>query len=366
MNAKGDNVLILGNNTRFAKIFSCFSQKVFLCFEKQLSQFERLSDEEKEYIVVNYVTKKEKFPFLCKNRISEISRIITDNKIDIVFVNRIDDMILSYRAIKHLTRKPLLLATFHNSLSWHNWFQVFTKKMLIEKYSDGCICLARFMYNQLSKSERKNSKYLYLPNTIDDSSFFKKTNYLSGPIFRICYVAVINKNKNQLFIAKTIKNLHKSINVHVDFIGDIVDKKYLCKINDYLLKNNIADNFTFCGRMNYTEVKEKLPFYDLYFSSSKSEMSPYNILEAKACGLPILASHAYGQQDLIKNGIDGVLYKDNNLSDSTSLITSLINSTDYREQLGSCAIQSIKSDNNYRSAANTLLIFIKRLKNEKK
>lgn len=47
---------------------------------------------------------------------------------------------------------------------------------------------------------------------------------------------------------------------------------------------------------------------DLCVSSSRSEGLPFNIMEAMACGLPVIASDVKGHQDLVEPGVTGLLY----------------------------------------------------------
>ena len=64
------------------------------------------------------------------------------------------------------------------------------------------------------------------------------------------------------------------------------------------------------------------------------EMSPVNILEAQAAGLPVLASNVGGISDLIRNDENGLLFECDNIKDAAEKIKMLINNKQLRENLG--------------------------------
>src|SRR5699024_8317016 len=53
------------------------------------------------------------------------------------------------------------------------------------------------------------------------------------------------------------------------------------------------------------ELDRLLPICDIAISSSIREGLPVNIMEAMACGLPIVASNNRGHRELVQNGKNG-------------------------------------------------------------
>lgn len=352
------NVLIIGNNPKHAKVFRNFSDNVYLLLQK--NEY-RVSEEVDEYNLIYSHLIQGSF-FYSWRRIKEIQNIVKNNKIDVIFSNRKDDMILSKIATIKMNNAPLLLVTFHNSLAWKSSIKVALLSYLIQNNCDGCVCLSSFMYQKLIKNGISEDKLLFLPNTIDDKQFNKKENYsIQHEKIKICYTAVIRPLKNQEFIIDVIYALHQRYKFEVHFYGDILDEQYYKKLINKIHELQIEDLICFHGRVEHESLKEILPHNDIYFSSTTIEMSPYNILEAQACALPILASNVYGQQDLIEDYIDGILYEESNISDATKKIEKMIEDVNLRRELGLKAFESVSNIKSHKVAAKKMEQFIEQL-----
>ena len=353
------NVLIIGNNPKHAKVFSIFSENVYLLIQK--NEY-RVSNEVNEYNLI-YSDLIQGSVLYSGRRIKEIQNIVKSNNIDIIFSNRKDDMILSKRATKKMNNAPLLLVTFHNSLAWMSSIKVALLSYLIEKNCDGCVCLSSFMYQKLISNGINEDKLLFLPNTIDYKQFKKKDNYsIQHGKVKICYTAVIRPLKNQEFIIDVIYALHKRYQFEVHFYGDILDEQYYKKLINKIRELQIEELIYFDGRVDHESLKKILPHNDIYFSSTTIEMSPYNILEAQACALPILASNVYGQQDLIEDNMDGILYEESNIIDATEKIVKMIEDDKLRFELGLKAFESVSNLKSPKVAAIKMEQFVEQLR----
>lgn len=303
-----------------------------------------------------YSNKKRKLGY-----VKLIKKIILQDKIDLIFTNRKDDMVLSKIANLFIRKRnrTLNLATFHNSYSWENEKNVKRLARMINICSDGCICLAKFCFTKLSKYGINKHKLLFLPNTVDFTNYFAKNSYELGNPIKIIYTAVINPKKNQLFILQALKNIDK--NVEISFAGDFDDLNYVSDLKKYVKKNNLIHNVKLLGKVENNKLIEMLPSFDIYVSPSKNEMSPYNILEAQASGLPVLASAVGGQIDLIVNNVDGILFNLDNMQDFCEKINLLIDSIDLRTALGKNARNVLCNQKSNIEYSKKLFAFIKRL-----
>lgn len=359
------NCIVIGNNPRHAKIFNYFCGTVYLAIDREKSIQNRLSNDINEFNCIAVNNKTRLFKYV--RRIHEIRKWTKLYGVDIIFTNTKFDLICSKIACCRKKKKPLIICTFHNSLAWQNKNKVKLLSHLIDICSDGCVCLSEKVYDVLSKNIKKE-KLLFQPNTIDSSGISHKTNYKfknNHPI-RIVYIATIYDNKNQLFALKVLNRLKNDFSISIDFIGEILNDDYYSMLIKFIKDNNLVNNVCFKGSIDNCYLKNNLLYtYDLYFSPSLLEMSPLNILEAKASGLPIVASHAFGQQDLLDNGFDGLLYEDGNEGDAFEKISILLKDEPTRRRIGENAYLNSTIKNNMFIASEEMESFVKRLCKER-
>ena len=355
----GFNALIVGNNTRHALIFKEFCDNVYILVNEKRTVSNRLNSDLDKLNVIY----ERKFNSLTKpfKRISELRAIAKKHKINVVFTNRKDDLFYARMAFLLKRNRPIILCTFHNSLAWGDKAKTKILSLLIKRWCDGCVCLAKGMYNILEKNIG-SSKLIYLPNTIYADAVAQKPNYelVHAPQISIVYISTIYPNKNQLFAIRAIKELSKSFDAKMDFIGEISDENYFAALKEEIERLGLQTNIKFVGSVDNDALKSKvLNTYDIYFSPSLKEMSPLNILEAKACGLPVVASHAFGQQDLIKDGVDGYLYEDGDVQSAVAKLTALIRDIELRKKIGEGAKRYSETINTPQNASLKLEEYIK-------
>jgi glycosyltransferase involved in cell wall biosynthesis len=92
--------------------------------------------------------------------------------------------------------------------------------------------------------------------------------------------------------------------IHCDVVGDGDD---LSKFKEFAAANGLIEHVTFHGRIDHDGVVELLQMADLFcYPTRASEGFPKVVLEALACGLPVITTSVSVLPQLIKNGC-GVL-----------------------------------------------------------
>ena len=361
------DVLMIGNNVKHAELFKEFANNVFLVISKNQDGLNRNLVEQKDFkIILSDVRKNSFFGFI--KRVHEIRKWTRNNKnIEIVFTNRKDDLIASKLSFlfKRKRNRPLIISTFHNSLAWQSKIKKSLISFLIKHFSDGCICLSKKVYDFLISKKTRSEKLLFLPNVVQFQNYYQKQDYSINNKLEIVYVGSIYENKNQSFILKVVglvSQTHPNIKIHVTFFGESLNPTYKKQLDDMINTLHIKNDVFFRGDVDNHLIRKELPKFDLYFSASKCEMSPYNILEAKASALPILCSHAFGQEDLIDDGFDGILFDDDNLQDAVKKMDKLLDNYELRKKIGSNAFLSISSFKSYLVASKQLHNFIEQLR----
>lgn len=145
-------------------------------------------------------------------------------------------------------------------------------------------------------------KIYYLKKTfgVDCKKYNQGPNMCHARPFRVLHVSHMSliKGVGYLFKAWKSLNLHRAELV----LGGTADFDIIS------LRNDIRPPST----KMLGHVKDTVALYqsaDVFVSPSISDMYPYTILEAMACGVPVISSNMCGASEVITHGIDGFVYQ---------------------------------------------------------
>jgi glycosyltransferase involved in cell wall biosynthesis len=109
----------------------------------------------------------------------------------------------------------------------------------------------------------------------------------------------------------------------------------------------LAKNLNLIGNIKFVGMVENVVVYlqisDIFSFPSRLEGSPNAILEALACGLPIIGTKIGGIVDIINHGENGLLVPPENTDLLAKNICQLLQDKEYRESLGQRARESALS-----------------------
>jgi len=119
--------------------------------------------------------------------------------------------------------------------------------------------------------------------------------------FLMFYAAEFNANKNQQLLIKVLAKIKDDV-PHARLLlagkGPLQDD--LKKLAEELDVSTMVDFLGF-----RKDLEEIIPMCDIAVASSLREGLPVNIMEAMACGLPVIASENRGHKELVRNDING-------------------------------------------------------------
>ncbi|MFY0781272.1 glycosyltransferase family 4 protein [Peribacillus simplex] len=156
--------------------------------------------------------------------------------------------------------------------------------------------------------------------------------------FIMFYAAEFNKNKNQQLLLRAfslIKDEVKNARLLLAGDGPLLDE---CK--------KLADSLGIGNKVDFLgfrkDIDELLKISDLAVASSLREGLPVNIMEAMACGLPIIANDNRGHRELVSNGQNGWLIKGNDEKSLAGKVIKLAGNVAMRKTLGECSHKMIE------------------------
>lgn len=160
------------------------------------------------------------------------------------------------------------------------------------------------------------------------------TGMVKGHIQHPCilYMGRLAKEKGVEILIKAIPIIRKSIpDVHVYIAGSGQDEKRLI---DLAGKLNLRDSVEFLG---FLSGEKKWSYYkssDVCIVPSIYESFGIALLEAMACGKPVVASNVGNVPEVVENGKNGLLFEYGNFNDLAEKTIFLLQNKEYREKLG--------------------------------
>jgi glycosyltransferase involved in cell wall biosynthesis len=205
--------------------------------------------------------------------------------------------------------------------------------------------------------EKFNKKLLYAHLFIPN--IFTLTNPFNKRDIDLAFMSVLSKEKGIIEFLKSCNILrNEKLDVKVLIWGNGVLKD---QVEQYINKNNLSSLIQFKKFFNYYDVPKMLNKIKLLVIPSYSEGLPNRLLEAMACGTPVLATSVGGVPDVIKEGETGFLLKSNDPKHIAERIIELLNQPRLLEKVSKNAYNYVRENFSYEKTLQEWQKIIKEL-----
>ena len=172
---------------------------------------------------------------------------------------------------------------------------------------------------------------------------------------RAITVARLNWQKGHRFALRALQQL-KAEGVSVEYLI-VGDGPYGRDVLEEVRAAGLEKETQVLGAISEDEVANRLMQSDVLIlpSVGKGEAAPVAVMEAMACGLPVVASIIGGTPDMIEDGIDGYLCAQQDVDCITCRLRELAQDTAARERIGTAARSRAAREFDARQLAGRLL-----------
>ncbi len=221
-----------------------------------------------------------------------------------------------------------------------------TDKIKFKENVSGVICVSSKSKNEcVNLGLCQESICGVFPNAINDKLFSsfdrdlcRKKLGISNDKFVVCFVGSFNERKGPLRVSAA---LDRFSDVYSIFIGNGSEKPN-CK------------NIIFIGALDHNKIPEYLCAADVFVLPTLNEGCCNAIIEAMACGLPIISSNKEFNYDILDNS-NSILIDPLDIDALENAIKELKSNTIRREQMGIASLtkaSELKIDSRARNILN--------------
>lgn len=190
---------------------------------------------------------------------------------------------------------------------------------------------------------------------IDPDVFQPVTHREDGK--RLLFVGRLSAVKGLPLLLESVAQLRRKYpDISLTLVGDGSDRHKLQALTDQL---GLSQNVHFVGSKSQSEVREYLQQADIFVMASFAEGIPVVLMEAMACGLPVVATQVGGISELVENGISGYLVPPGDSIHLQKQIEKLLDDYQTRVIFGTEGRKKIEKDFNIRYEVNYLYQLMK-------
>ncbi len=163
-------------------------------------------------------------------------------------------------------------------------------------------------FKELAKKSNPKQAIKIITNGIDTEEFFaKKIGDKREGEFKVICGSRLTPRKGISYIIEAIDLLkRKNLKVMLEIIGEGNAEKDL---KELVRSKGLTKEVIFLGRIEHRLLPKYYQNADVYVSASFNEGMSNTMLEALACGLPIIATETGGTEEMVKVGRNGFVIK---------------------------------------------------------
>jgi len=149
----------------------------------------------------------------------------------------------------------------------------------------------------------------------------------------ICVVGTVCRRKGQIDLARAYAALspERQESLYMFVVGNVAERDYEAAVREVVAGIETA-NFVVTDA-----VKDAFLYYvasDIFVCTSRVESAPRVIVEAMACGLPIITTPVFGIPEIVDENVNALFYEPRDVQALAALIEQLLSNDELRERLG--------------------------------
>ena len=211
----------------------------------------------------------------------------------------------------------------------------------ILKYASAGVPMSNFELEHFKKIDSWSGLLEIIPNSVDLQSFantadgnvFRKNHGISEDASIILFLGRLNRIKN-------LETLVRAFSIVLEVCENAIlviagpDDGEQARLNDIMNSLGISSKVIFTGLLHFQEKASALNACEFLVLPSFYELFGTVILEAFACGKPVIGSNVGSTPDLVMPGKTGYLFHPNDVQQLSKIAIGLLSSPSEARRMG--------------------------------
>lgn len=243
------------------------------------------------------------------NVVTKVYEILNKiGNVDIVHVHDIWGAYAGY-ILKQVYHVPMIV-TFHitqkgkslSELTDEDFFLTTVENWLLRQ-ADAVICCSKFIKKEINQFFNFNKEINVIPNGVR-ADFFQPTKINNNTYPTILFAGRLVVEKGIFVLLNSIQMVIKkypNIKLHICGDGYLKDE-----LDEFIIKHGLESYICFKGFLNKKEMLAEYQKADIAIFPSLYEPFGLVVLEAMACGLPIIVTNTGGMSEIVNHRTNGL------------------------------------------------------------
>lgn len=200
-------------------------------------------------------------------------------------------------------------------------------------YADKFIVASKITKDSLLYCGVSQDKIAIIPYGVNAEKFSSGERKLKKGVTKILYVGHVDYRKG---VHHLINVVNRMTNVELNLYGVYHENSPIYRAN------KTKENIHFHGFVTPDQLPSIYRNSDFFVFPSTNDGFGLVVMEAMACGLPVICSSNAGASDLIENGVNGFVYTASDEKMLEKLIKRMQDDPEEAAQMGKCASKKVK------------------------
>lgn len=247
--------------------------------------------------------------FLYFTTINCIKKIYTKWQFDLIHAHFIHPSGIAAAMIGNKINMPIIITEHFGKIN-EDLLNRGMKRNIRKVYNNisRLIVVSERLKNNLTEAGFTGEKISVIPNGIDLKKFPKISVKQITDQVKIISIGHLIENKGYQFLIHAISILKKSdININLTIIGE---GDYRTTLEKMIIQLKLSGSITLLGYIPHSKINNLLIDSHFYIHPSLSESFSIAVIEAMACGLPVIVTQCGGPEYFVNDEVGLVIEKE--------------------------------------------------------